>query len=236
MRKKKLNKKENGLQSVLEGTLNPQASLSQEKTLSRNTYHSSCQTLSIGAFWQAVLDESSTPLIIEGNPKKIDLDEAFENIKQEYARAIKTPKSDAIFILWRQMEYLMLKKKTTWVCLQTLKKTFSQKICEYLSEMGYELLTEENYKNRLFAIENEMNSLDSLLEQAKQQYLSVVPVETEQGKRTMADYDTDLAKLSKYMGGGIMNKQKVTVSQYISMLNIFIEEQQRNKDAKGTKI
>lgn len=204
------------------------------------TFHQKCETLIYDIFTKILVTSDYNLLTITGSPKKSDLVNAWMGIMQEYSDLIKTEKSINIFEAWKKCVYTYWKMVyvENFIFKCKLKNPITGLYCYNAAEaeqvmlLGYDLIEppaedEEKYLHQIEMLDRESKTLVVMLNQYNQEYKLLAPDETNPIIRTIADYDKELALLSKFMGYQI-NKRVVTVSEVCGIINAFIETQKIN--------
>lgn len=187
-------------------------------------------------FVKVLVESKYELLVIQGEPTKEELWAAWTEIMSEYSDLIKTEKSKNIFEAWRKCVYTYFKmvfiENFIFECRSknplTGEYRYNAGRAEEVMLMGYDLIekpeNEEKYLHQVELLDRESKTLVVLLNQYNQEYKLLAPDEANPVKRTIADYDKELAILSKYVGF-LIDKKKTTVSQVCAIINAFIETQ-----------
>jgi hypothetical protein len=178
-------------------------------------------------------------LIVEGSATVGELHVAWAEIMHEYSETIKTEKSVNIFEAWRKCVYTFWKMSIIEAVIFKfrLKDSYTglylydEKEAEAVMLLGYDMIdkpdNEEKYLHQILMLERESMTLVVMLNQYNQEYKLLAPDGENPVIRTIADYDKELAVLSKFMGFQI-NKKKVTVAEVCAIINAYIEAQKIN--------
>lgn len=201
--------------------------------------HQTIETLLYDSFIKVLVKHEYHLLVVKGEPTKDEIDSAWKEIMHEYSEVIKTEKSINIFECWRKCVYTFWKMsyiesiifKFKLKDIQTDKYLYDEKEAEQVMLLGYDLIDppidEEKYLHQIEMLDRESKTLIVMLNQYNQEYKLLAPDEANPVVRTIADYDKELALLSKFMGYQI-NKRKVTVAEVCAIINAYIETQKIN--------
>lgn len=199
----------------------------QEDIPSNNTLHHSCSTLPYSHFIEIILHGNLRWLIISGHPSPAELQQAWENILQEYSELVRTDKSDNIFDLFKkisQTEDLIFFIDTA---IGLLKTQYDAEIADALNEKGFGIVEpsedREVYLRSLYAIEMSAKMLIVLLNQYRAEYALVSkPTDEQPADNSRFRYEKEIAILSKFQGYRII-KEKITVLEYCAVINNYLD-------------
>lgn len=208
--------------------------ISQQDTPLLATYHQTCKTLLYDTFIKIIVEENVAYLHISGQPELSKLEDAWQDILQEYSSLIKSEKGKNIFDAWKKCCYLEWQIK--YIDAVVLKfqmqipgteiYLYQEEQANRIVELGYELIPDPRqgvaaYLESIKRLEMESKILIVMLNQANVDYKLLSPKQEEgQIKRTEGDYDTELAVLSKFMGTWLDKKTK-TVSDVCAVINVY---------------
>jgi hypothetical protein len=188
-------------------------------------YHQSCDTLIYGEFLKILTTGDLRPLVIEGEPTEEDLKTAWDKILSEYSERITTEKTGNIISLWKRIIYTKWQISFLDIALDYLKQEYDAEIAEQVMMAGFDMIEDlesrEDYLRQIYSIETEAKTLIVILNQLYNEYKILHP-HGETIERTMADYDKELAILSKHVGFWI-RKNEVTVADVASIVSIYMD-------------
>lgn len=226
---KKQKKQAIGMPSIQTNTDNPasyqQQTPPQPASQSEDTFHQTIQTLPYSVFVEILISKNLLLLIITGQPAQSKLEAAWSNILNEYSDAIKTEKSNNLFEAGKKLIYNRWCINFLSLALDYLKHEYDAAIAERISTLGYPLIEYNEDKNvylkSIFEVETEAKFLIVQQNQLTAEYERLGGKKAPE-QRQMIDYEKELRILSKFMGYNI-RKQDITVMEYCSILNAYIE-------------
>ncbi len=150
----------------------------------------------------------------------------WDEIKAEFSEAIKTPKSTTIFECWKKIESLTNRMELVSVSCNFLKNIYDADIAAILQLNGYDYVQDlperDAYLKQIYLIETEAKTMVVMLNQYYNEYRLLCPEGVMPSEPTVADYDKELAILSKFVGHRI-NKFEITTSEFCAYANLYIE-------------
>lgn len=178
-------------------------------------------------------------LIISGQPTNKQLQEAWVEIRSEYAESIKTQKTTIVFDLYKKIIYTQWKMFALESLIFQLEEEFEEEAAMMLVELGFDLI--ENltdrvaYLKQLEGVRIEANVLIVMLNQYVLEYEAAVNEDAvnTSGQPVELDSDKELAALSRFQGYRI-NKNKITVAEFIAIVNSFLDYIKNNKNGRST--
>lgn len=236
---------ESGMVSTLTEKENGRSHKHQGLIHSGMLYHLSCQTIPYRIFVRITLGiYDLQTLIITGKPEEELLVKAWDDITSEFCETVKTERSKSLFEAWRKVKETESKMKTIAIGIDILRIKFDEETAQSIFLMGYDLVEftedKDEYKKRVDRLELETKNLGIFLSVQLAQYQALlktneVPKDQEVQLRTEADYDEDLAALSRFMGYDMdkMN-DNFTAAKYGAALSLYIKQNEKAKrDGKG---
>jgi hypothetical protein len=219
----------------------------QQDTQLPATYHQKCSELLYDTFIKVMVEEDVTHLIISGIPTLLQLQDAWYDILQEYSELIQSEKAKSIFEAWRKCVYTDWQIKYVESVIfkfrmkhpETGAYLYDAEHAARIVELGYESIDppedEEVYLNQVNMLESMAKTLIVFLNQYTVDYNLLNPKQENPIKRKVADYDTELAVLSKFMGDWLDKKIR-TVSDVCSVINVYNQyiDQQKKAERHGT--
>lgn len=208
--------------------------------ISQLSLHHSCDTLKYGKFLGIALGQlDKKVLIIKGKFSDDELDIIWDSIISEYAGLIKTGRSSNIFELYKKISYTSWKLEYLEKALGFLRFKYDSDIANSIVELGYGLIEynedRSKYLKNILFVEREAKTLLVLLNQYSKEYLLMCPEgSNEIDSRSMIDYDTELSLLSKFQGYRI-NKNKITVSEFASIVNNFLDTKNHQNNGRESR-
>jgi len=128
-----------------------------------NTFHQSITTLPYNRFIQIITTGKLYPLIISGYLENEALMNAWAVIQAEYSDAVKTPKSESIFMLGKKILNNRWQISLVDMCIYILKREYCSVSAGALADLGYPLVENiddrEQYLTQVYAIETEAKML-----------------------------------------------------------------------------
>jgi hypothetical protein len=202
-------------------------------THSIDTYHQECSTLKYNIFLEILLHGTLSLLVISGNPSPIELNTAWQGILHEYIDDTQNDRSSTLHEVWKKMLY------TSWLIsfidwsVYALKYNYSEKIALMVAEAGFYYIQpiedRARYLTQIYMLETEAKSLVVRLNQLNNEYKLLCPTAIDQETRTLADYEKEIAILSKFMGQRIV-KAEITVKEFAAIVNLYNETNKVNQD------
>lgn len=216
-----------GLESTSTDTESSNTKSTTSTLLTSGSCHLSCETLTYDIFLRIILGESLTLLIRSGVVPIEALSKVWSSILQEYVDLIKTDKSKSVHALWKKIEYTKRKIIVVDECCRFLKSKYDKDIAEVLATYGYDMIEwmqdYEKYRTQIHLVEMEAKNLVVLLNQYCIEYTQLNPDKAKAAAvRELADYEKELAILSRFMGYRI-RKEELTVLEFCSIANNYLE-------------
>lgn len=190
-------------------------------------FHRKCSSLIYDSFLTVLTTGDLQVLVISGTPTQQELIDAWDEIIQEYVSLVKTEKSTTIFNCWLKVI------RTQWLltllthALDALKMQYDEDIANAIAGQGFSLIQpmedRQKYLKQIYFVEQEAKSLIVQLNQYTTEYKALCPTEAETEKTDIAEYEKELAILSKFMGYRI-DKKVITVTEFTSILNVYLED------------
>lgn len=182
------------------------------------------QTMMYGQFLRILLEEEIKP-------------ENWNNILDDYVDEIKTPKSETIFQVLKNVYFTDWKinflfgneKPKHYGALHLLKMQYDAEIAEMVMLMGYNLIKEmddrDRYLKQIYLIENQAKTLIVILNQYDKEYKLLS--NDDSGKhRTRSDYEKEISIISKFIHFRI-DKEVTPVIEWCAHVNHYIEDNAR---------
>lgn len=208
-----------------------QSQLKQESQ-SSNILHQSCQTLTLDRFISIMVSGSLRFLIIKGNPTDEELSEAWESIVSEYSDLVKTNQSDNVFEVYKRIIHTQWQIGFIDLLLEELAKGYDEDIAKELADVGYTIVEKDTWKEyfqQITRVKTEAKYLIVQLNQFTNEYQMLMKDEPDAVKRSPAEYEKEIAILSKFQGFRIV-KEKTTVAEYCGIINAFIDYHKAQKN------
>jgi hypothetical protein len=179
-------------------------------------------------------------LLIEGEAEEGELEASWSMIVQEYSGLIQTEKSASVFEAYKKMVALRWKMEFMELAVAALRAHWEQGlghngvIAEQVSLLGYDLVEEKEdgdaYLYQVELVEREAKSLVVFFNQAKADYEGLGPKEgAGREERDRMSYQKELALLSKFMEGGLIDAERITVLDYAGIVNYYLESLKHDK-------
>lgn len=190
--------------------------------------HQSTETLIYNDFLRILLGRETTSLlIISGEPAPEELILAWENIQEQYSDCIKTTKAKTLLDINKKLLRSHWQITIIDDCIFILRKGWNKEPAEILNQLGYSMVENladpDLYAAQINGIEMEAKFLIVLQNQLYNEYKRISGGETDAAiTRTMDDYDKELAIISKYIGFDV-DKMKITTAKFCAFLNIYLD-------------
>lgn len=198
-----------------------------EATLSEDMYHQKCKTLLYSTYIEIQTTGSLSLLTICGEPTEDQLEQAWDEIQQEYSDLIRTEKTTNVFDLYQKLSYTRFKLEYLGWVLPYLKAEYKQEYAERIASLGYDLIEwnedREKYLQQIYLVENDAKFLIVQLNQLSSEYKKINPgASGSDVERTAMDYEKELAILSRFMGRWI-RASEITVFEFCAIVNAYLE-------------
>lgn len=190
------------------------------------TYYSTCNELPLWNFIRCLTGDV-THLIKLGWPTKKSLEKAWENIFNEYIGLSKEVTHKAMLGLLKQISSMNGRFVLVYEVVRSLRINYNEELVKFLLENGYK------YKFDHLDYEGFNKDLDRVMAKAKGLTLQAKDRQKEldslKGKSEgETDWDELCSALGKFQGYQI-DKKKITVSEFVSILNSYKAEAERGR-------
>lgn len=189
-------------------------------THSQGLVFRNCSELTLDRFIEIVTSGLLTPLIKDGNPSEVELNEAWESIFNEYCDISNGQSQTYVLQLTREIKYLQWKITIINTIIERLKLSYVPELCDILRDYGfYYDYTPDTMLTDIISTVAEGQFLSVQLGVKKAEYDKYLA--SNEGKTSTAnDYDEILSELSKFQGYHLRAKD-LSVSEYVSIFNRF---------------
>lgn len=200
-----------------------------KQALNSGRVYSSCSDLPLFIFIKVSVTSDLRHLKINGRPSKRQLEEAWENIFEEYTKLSKDTTSSAV--LGCMKDIAMLKTKLALIQEIVLKMANrpNEGFANLLKGMGfrfdYDPTDHEKYMNDLKLT---ISQSKTYMVRIKDREKDLADLKSNGGEVKESDYDDLLGELSKFQGYAL-NAKEITVATFISVLNRFKKANNPNK-------
>jgi hypothetical protein len=192
--------------------------------------HDSCSTLLLSAYIQCQVTGDLSSLIIEGEPTKEQLQDAWRNICREFFDLSEDKQVSYEVNLLAQIEELNIKIITIQQIVEVLQGYEIPQLIEILRSFGYNFPfncdNEEQYLADLKRVLNRAKKLVIELNEKQSQLNTIQKSKEPSQEVTIKYYDKILAILSQHMKYH-MDENVITVSRYAAALNLYIAHCER---------
>ena len=155
----------------------------------------------------------------------------WEQIFEEYCNLTATKHYKALFKNRKEHTIVYCKLFTIETCLLTLSKTYSKVCINELKRLGYvydfDYTNKEAFLNDLEAINKRKEALLMQFKRLEKEYADIVGEQ----KNNVVDnnyFDKQLIILNKWKGGEFVHLKDISVTEYCSMLNLYVKEMEAN--------
>jgi hypothetical protein len=220
-----------------QATSSPLSKVHTQITSKSKKLYTDCKRLPLDIFIECLLDNDFSRLVIEGEPTKAEIGEAWMKIFNEYSIHAGGDSHNEIFIKTKAINALSAKIFIIEGLCCNLRHDHYEPACKILN--GYalhcDLKADDSYKVRAEKVEMILSRAGRFYTQLDKLKVQLLEAQKKNVKGAGgSDYFDDMLNLMSEQNGYMVRAQDITVTRFIKMINKLrdIQKQQQLKTMK----
>ena len=196
--------------------------------------HTTCYTLPLNAFIDALVDNNYTGLVLSGRPTESEISDAWEQIYTQYTEISGNSLFTAYATKLKDYGRTLTKMNILISSIEVLSLMYNADVVQALNDVGFKCTFDQNdieaYMADLDKLSNYANSVSVKLKYASGQ-LDEAKQQMNNKAATRADFVNSIAIVSKYMGFKI-DPTCTAVAEFVTYQKMLEQEQRHTLNTK----